>query len=160
MITVNSKQEAWNMVNSLIDWDYEQDVRGTEIAGYPIYRSTVEGNNSWISDLNTSLELNVQKREGFETIRIIIEDEPEIMEEKVINANSVRNCCIKHNLYTMGTCRDYDFMLNFIDVQGYSLKNLFKIAEDICKHSEDQTVENVMFLLGKDAVTTFFHINK
>lgn len=84
--------------------------------------------------------------------------ESEIIEEKVIDADSVRMCCIKHNLYTKGTCRDYDFMLNFADVQGYSLKNLFEIASDICKHSEDQTVENVMFLLGKDAVKTFYHI--
>lgn len=48
--------------------------------------------------------------------------EPEIIEEKVIDADSVRMCCVKHNLYTKGTCRDYDFMLNFADVQGYSLK--------------------------------------
>ena len=110
--------------------------------------------------MNTSLELNIQKGKKLETVRIVIVEEPEITEEKVITADDVRSCCIKHNLYTMGTCRDYDFMLNFIDVQGYSLKNLYEIAEDICKYSEDQTVENVMFLLGKDAVRTFYHIKK
>lgn len=50
--------------------------------------------------------------------------EIEITEEKVIDANSVRMCCIKHKLYTKGTCVDYKFMLNFVANQEYSLKNL------------------------------------
>ena len=160
MITVKSIKEAWMEADKLFPTDYMKDEKASANAGYPIYMSTAEGNVSWISDLNTSLELNIEKGKKLETVRVVIEDEPEITEEKVITADSVRRCCIKHNLYTKGTCRDYDFMLNFIDVQGYSLKNLLEIAEDICKHSEDQTVENVMFLLGKDAVTTFYHINR
>lgn len=84
--------------------------------------------------------------------------EIEITEEKVIDANSVRMCCIKHKLYTKGTCVDYKFMLNFVANQEYSLKNLFMIANDINEHSEYQTVENIMFLLGEEAIKTFYHI--
>lgn len=158
MIKVKSIKEAWTKADELFPTDYEKDNVASANAGYPIYMSTLDGCSSWISDLNTSLELNIQEGKKFKTVRIVIEEEPEIIEEKVIDADSVRMCCIKHNLYTKGTCRDYDFMLNFADVQGYSLKNLFEVASDICKHSEDQTVENVMFLLGKDAVKTFYHI--
>lgn len=73
MKTVNSKQEAWNMVNSLIDWDYEQNMQATENAGYPIYMSTRKDHDAWISDLNTSLEINTP--DGKST-RIVIKDIP------------------------------------------------------------------------------------
>ena len=158
MIKVKSIKEAWAKADELFPTDYEKDDRASANAGYPIYMSTLDGCDSWISDLNSSLELNIQRGIGIKTVRIVIE--PKITEEKVIDADSVRCCCIKHNLYTKGSCRDYDFMLNFADVQGYSLKNLFEIASDICKHSENQTVENVMFLLGKDAVRTIYHVSR
>lgn len=32
------------------------------------------------------------------------------------------------------------------------------IANDINEHSEYQTVENIMFLLGEEAIKTFYHI--
>ena len=160
MIKVKSVEEAWMKANELFPTDYEKDDRSSANAGYPIYYSTASGNNSWISDLNTSLELNIWKGKKIETIRIIIEEEPEITEEKIWSADDVRTVCIKHDLYTKGNCREYDKMLNFVEDNEVSLKNLLMVAEDICKHSEDQTVENVMFLLNKDAVRTFYHISK
>lgn len=157
-ITVKSRDEAWSKANEIFPTDYMEDARSSEAAGYPIYKSTMDGNNSWISDLNTSLEVNVEKGKGIDTFRIWIESEPEITEEKIIRASSVRDCCIKNNLYTCGTCREYDAMLNMADDEDYSLNLLYKLAKDIVDKSEDQTIENVMFLLNRDAVLTFYHI--
>lgn len=95
-----------------------------------------------------------------ETIRIIPESEPEITEEKIWSLRSVREVCISYNLYTMGDCEEYGNMLNFVEDNEFTLKNLYKVAEDICNHSPEQTIENVMFLLNKDAVKTFYHISK
>lgn len=159
MIECKNRQEAWREADRLFPTDYIKDEQSTEAAGYPIYRSTAEGNGSWISDLGTSLELNITTEDGaIRTERVVIKAAPKIIEENRITASSVRNCCIKHDLYTCGTCRDYDWMLNFADTQDYSLETLYEIAEDICKHSEDQTIENVMFLLRKDAVDTFYTV--
>lgn len=82
MITVKSIKEAWKVADKLYPTDYMKDEKASANAGYPIYMSTVEGNGSWISDLNTSLELNIQKGKKLETVRIVIEDEPEITEER------------------------------------------------------------------------------
>lgn len=158
MITVKNAAEAWREADRRFPTDYIKDEKSSEAAGYPIYKSTVDGNESWISDLGTSLELNIKKGGCIYSERIVIKQTPKIIEKNQISASSVRNCCIKHNLYTCGTCRDYDWMLNFADTQDFSLETLYEIAEDIRKHSEDQTIENVMFLLRKDAVDTFYTI--
>ena len=71
--TATSRDEAWRIANDIFPTDYMQDARATENAGYPIYWSTAFGVNAWISDLNTSLELNMPDGQ---TIRIHIE-EPE-----------------------------------------------------------------------------------
>lgn len=42
-IKVTSKQDAWNKVNQIFPTDYEQDVQSSTRAGYPVYRSTAEG---------------------------------------------------------------------------------------------------------------------
>lgn len=156
MIEVKNAAEAWREADRRFPTDYIKDEESSAAAGYPIYKSTADGNDSWISDLGTSLELNIKKGARIYSERIVIKQTPEIIEENKISASSVRNCCIKHNLYTCGTCRDYDRMLNIADTQDFSLETLYEIAEDICKHSEDQTIENVMFLLRKDAVDTFY----
>ena len=38
-------------------------------------------------------------------------------------------------------------------------ENLYRLAKDICEHSEDQTITNVMFILEREAVTTTFEID-
>lgn len=72
MITVKSREEAWMEANRLFPTDYMKDDKSSANAGYPIYESTAKDNRSWISDLNTSLELNIWKKDGIETIRINI----------------------------------------------------------------------------------------
>ena len=72
---------------------------------------------------------------------------------------SVRQTCIKHDLYTCGDNENYEHMLNWVERLYPNTENLYFIAEDIQKHSKDQTITNVMYLLEKDAVTTTFEID-
>ena len=59
MMTVTSKQEAWNKVNEIFPTDYEQDMGSSDRAGYPVYRSTAEGHYyDYICDLGSRLEVN------------------------------------------------------------------------------------------------------
>lgn len=58
-MTVRSREEAWKAANKIFPTDYEPDTRASQNAGYPIYWSTASGVNAWISDLNTTLELNL-----------------------------------------------------------------------------------------------------
>lgn len=155
---VKSRAEAWNTANELFPTDYEKDDRSSANAGYPIYESTAEGNSSWISDLGNRLELSiVEQHKGIRSINIWIAEEPEITEIRSMSCYSVRACCIKNDLYTHGTVRDYDRML--MKAEGeFSLKLLYETAIDIYEHSEDQTVTNIMSLLARDAVTTVYEI--
>lgn len=84
----------------------------------------------------------------------------EITEEKIWSARNVREACIKHNLYTEGSCREYDKMLDFVRENDFTPMNLFLVAEDICNHSEGQKITNVMFLINKEAVRTYYYIDK
>ena len=70
MEKVFSRKQAWERANALFPTDYEQDTRASQNAGYPVYWSTAQGVNAWISDLNTSLELNMPDGS---TIRIWID---------------------------------------------------------------------------------------
>lgn len=74
---VRTIKEAWIMADKIFPTDYVIDEISSKAAGYTIFRSTATGNDSWISDLGTSLELNIQKGKGIETVRISIE-EPEM----------------------------------------------------------------------------------
>ena len=59
-IEVNSKREAWNMVNAIFPTDYAKDEFSSERAGYPVYRSTAEGHfYDYICDLGDRLEVNL-----------------------------------------------------------------------------------------------------
>ena len=83
---------------------------------------------------------------------------PKITTTRRWSAMSVRETCIKHDLYTCGDNEDYEHMLSWVERLYPNTENLYFIAEDIQKHSKDQTITNVMFLLEKDAVSTTFEI--
>lgn len=85
---------------------------------------------------------------------------PKITSSRRWSADSVRLACIKNGLYTRGSREDYDHMTNWVDRLYPNSENLYFIACDIQKHSEDQTITNVMFLLERDAVTTTFEIEE
>ena len=56
---VTSIKDAWAEANKIFPTDYEHDVSRSERAGYPIYYSTANGVNAWISDLGNRLEVNL-----------------------------------------------------------------------------------------------------
>lgn len=55
---VSSVKEAWELANRLFPTDYEKDEERSIRAGYPIFYSTANGVDAWISDLGNRLELN------------------------------------------------------------------------------------------------------
>lgn len=52
-------ENAWNLANDLFPTDYIKDDERSANAGYPVYYSTADGVNAWISDLGCCLELNL-----------------------------------------------------------------------------------------------------
>lgn len=55
---VSTVKEAWELARRLFPSDYELDSSSIERAGYKVYKSTAEGSNARICDLNDRLELN------------------------------------------------------------------------------------------------------
>ena len=53
---------------------------------------------------------------------------------------TVRQTCIKHDLYTCGDNEDYDHMLSWVERLYPNVENLYFIAEDIQKHSNEHHV--------------------
>lgn len=84
---------------------------------------------------------------------------PIIFTKRQWSDHSVQAACIKNNLYTRGTYEQYDKMLKSADVLQPTIGNLYQLAKDICEHSEDQAITNVMFILEREAVTTTFEID-
>lgn len=72
---------------------------------------------------------------------------------------SVSHTCVKHGLYTGGTNKEYENMCLRVDGLSPDPENIYSIAEDIQKHSVNQTITNIMFLLERDAVATTFEID-
>ena len=72
---------------------------------------------------------------------------------------AVQTACVNNNLYTRGTYDQYDRMLKNADELQPTYENLFRLAMDICEHSEGQTIANVMFILEREAVTTTFEVD-
>lgn len=58
-MTVTSIKDAWNEAQRIFPTDYAEDKQRSERAGYPIYHSTADGVNAWISDLGNRLEVNL-----------------------------------------------------------------------------------------------------
>lgn len=57
-MTARNTTEAWNTADRLFPTDYAKDESASVRAGYPIYRSTVDGCNAYICDLGDRLEVN------------------------------------------------------------------------------------------------------
>lgn len=161
MIKVKSIEEAWREADRIFPTDYMKDDQSSANVGYPIYMSTADDNNSWISDLNTSLELNIQNGKGIETVRIVIEPEPEITEEIRWLSSEIRNMCIENDWYTAGDVRAYSEMLEFVELNEPTKLNIYKVAQDILEHSDDPElyVEAIMFVISNDVVKTFYEVH-
>ena len=163
MIKVRNQEEAWMEANRLFPTDYEKDEVASMRAGYPIYRSTAEGEISWISDLNASLELNIynKKTKGIDTIRINIEPEPEITETVKWSSSDIRSMCIKNDWYTAGDIKAYSKMLDFVEANEPTKLNIWKVAQDILENSDDKDLylEAIMFVIANEVVKTFFEVH-
>lgn len=77
---VKNRNEAWKKAAEIFPTDWEEDIFSSNRAGYPVYRSNIDSMfYYWISDLGTSLELNM----GADTIKININEEAAENEEVV-----------------------------------------------------------------------------
>lgn len=81
-----------------------------------------------------------------------------ITERRNWSSESVRECCIRNDFYTCGDNEDYMKMLQFVEDSQVTIANLYRVAKDIYEHSDEQTIENVMFCLNKDAIDTFYTV--
>lgn len=84
---VTSVEKAWEVANRIFPTDYMKDEQSSQRAGYPIYRSTADHVNAWISDLNCRLEVNIQNPDtkNIESTNIWIEEKvDEFQSEKVV----------------------------------------------------------------------------
>lgn len=86
-------------------------------------------------------------------------DEVAITRNRYWDANSVREACIRNDLYTAGDSEAYTAMLNMVERTEPTTKAMYLVAKDIQEHSDDQTITNVMFILEREAVITTFEIN-
>lgn len=74
------------------------------------------------------------------------------------DVQAVRQVCIDNDLYTCGSNEQYENLLSWIPHSEPTPYQLYAFAENICKHSEDQTITNIMYLLEKYAVITTFEL--
>lgn len=86
-------------------------------------------------------------------------EEPAITRIRRWSYHTVRQACIRNDLYTCGDCEAYDKMLNMADRTEPTTKAMYLVAKDIQEHSKDQTITNVMFILEREAVITTFEID-
>lgn len=85
-------------------------------------------------------------------------DIPDITIERMWDMSSVRRVCIEQNWYTCGDCEAYEKMLWTVEEMEPTTENIYRIAKDICEHSKNQTISNIMYSLRRDAVQTFYTI--
>ena len=86
-------------------------------------------------------------------------DEVAITRNRYWDAGTVREACIRNDLYTAGDSEAYTAMLDMVERTEPTTKAMYLVAKDIQEHSADQTITNVMFILEREAVITTFEIN-
>lgn len=79
-----------------------------------------------------------------------------IIEIRSWNMHDLRSACISNNFYTGGTNEEYERLLLSLDELELTLENMQKVAEDILEHSEDQTLLNIMWVLGNQVIRTSY----
>lgn len=88
----------------------------------------------------------------------------EIKTKRVWHLNDVRKLCIRHDYYTRGTNEDYSAMLNFVSTSAPTKRNVYKVAEDIMKHSSGReswctdALCCIMYDLEKEAISTLHYV--
>ena len=87
-----------------------------------------------------------------------------IREIKSIDTDKVRMVCIQHGLYTRGTNEEYTNLFKMCK-EEVTTELLYKLAVDIVEHSrswntDNEQITNVMYLLNKHAVVTYYEIEE
>ena len=83
---------------------------------------------------------------------------PEIRKIEYWAPQLVQDFCVKNNMYTCGTNSDYTAMFVFVQHHEPTTENLYIVADDILKHSDDEVnrnflVSDIMTFLMKRTVT-------
>lgn len=82
-----------------------------------------------------------------------------IIETRHWNSCDVRSMCIREDLYTLGDDGEYTAMLENVEDESYpTLEDIYRVAEDINRHSAGQTVTNIMYMLVNNVIKSCFDI--
>ncbi len=82
-----------------------------------------------------------------------------IIETRHWNSLDVRAMCIREDLYTLGDDEEYTAMLESVEDRSYpTLDDIYRVAEDINRHSAAQTVTNIMYMLANSVIKSCFDI--
>lgn len=81
-VRVFSRKDAWNVANTIFPTDYIMNVELTERAGYPVYTSTSNDSDAYISDLGCRLEVNLYS-DDMEDVTIWIDEVGSALTEEV-----------------------------------------------------------------------------
>lgn len=160
-IEVRTRDEAWHEASRRFPTDYAQDMPATQNAGYPLYRSTADGNTSWISDLGNRLELNIMQMDGsVKSTNIWIRREPDITETRKWDAGGIMNLCMRRDWYTAGDVRSYSKMLEYVNDHNPTPNHIHWVAEDILNHTDEDGlyIEAVMYEIANNVVKVYFDV--
>ncbi len=84
-----------------------------------------------------------------------------IIETRHWNSLDVRAMCIREDLYTLGDDEEYTAMLESVEDRSYpTLEDIYRVAEDIYRHSAGQTVTNIMYMLANSVIKSCFDIEE
>ena len=82
----------------------------------------------------------------------------EIKEYRTWSVEDVRAMCIRERLYTAGTGEEYRAMFRMVNELTPTDENIYRVAEDISRHCNFQTVTSIMYMLANDVVRRGFEI--
>lgn len=85
---------------------------------------------------------------------------PKIFKMQQWNSSDIRSLCIREDWYTKGDCVEYSTMLKYVDEHPCTDLNVYIVARDICEHTEDQTISNIMFCIAHHCIYTFYDIGE
>jgi hypothetical protein len=83
----------------------------------------------------------------------------EITRKRTWYSHLVYEACVRNKLYTRGDNAAYTTMLGNVERSAPTTEAMYMVAKDICEHSKDQTITNILYILESEAVITTFLIN-
>ena len=87
---------------------------------------------------------------------------PEITRERRWNVYTVHLLCVKYGLYTYGSNDEFEKLLEFVRTHEPTDEAMYHAAIDIFQSSASgiTTLENLLYLMEKEAVVTTFRIRE